>query len=195
MHSSVALVFALTLASLLSAAPTGFSLSSSIGGPILHARECLFPEPTRQICYSSPGATPQNLNPKEVDFIARYLRSYQAQMMKEGGSPFWRMPVQDADGCAEWQVTAKGGTWVQAKLVGDDNAAVTFSDIANTIDGGVNATTEVKAKSLANCGTAGGQMGVIINATDPLYKTDEFVKGGFTTKGIIIKLIHNPDLS
>jgi len=92
-------------------------------------------------------------------------------------------------------VTAKGSTWVMAKLVGDDSAAVTFNDIANTIDGGggANASQEAKAKSLFKCGAAGGQMGVIVNATDPLYKSAEFVDGGYTSQGIIVKLVRNPD--
>ncbi len=153
---------------------------------------CFFPEPARQICYDEPGGTPQNLDAREVDFIGRYLRSYQEQVVREGGSPFWKMTTEDADNCAEWQVTAKGGTWALAKLVGDYSVAVTFTDIANTIDPGAAATPEQKAASLVNCGTAGGQMGVIVNATDPLYQSAEFVDGGFTTEGIIIKLVHSP---
>lgn len=80
-----------------------------------------------------------------------------------------------------------------AKLVGNNNAAVTFSDIANTIDGGDAGGPEgAIAQSLMNCGTAGGQMGVIVNSTDPLYASEEFVEGGFTHSGIIIKLVHSP---
>ncbi|KAI1373679.1 hypothetical protein F4677DRAFT_448248 [Hypoxylon crocopeplum] len=154
---------------------------------------CFFPEPAEQICYNVAGATPQNLDVREVAFIAKYLRNYQTQAVKQGLSPFWRMTEADADGCAEWQVTTKGGTWALAKLVGDDSAAVTFNDIATTIDGGVTPTAEDVAKSLTNCGTAGGQMGVIVNTTDPLYSSAEFVDGGFTTEGIVIKLVHNPD--
>ena len=55
-----------------------------------------------------------------------------ARPKKRTGSPFWRMPVEDADNCGEWQVTMKGATWVLAKLVGNKDAAVTFADIANT---------------------------------------------------------------
>lgn len=98
------------------------------------------------------------------------------------------MPLPDADNCAEWQVTTKGGTWALAKLVGDEGAAVTFNDIANTIDGGATPTSEQIAKSLTHCATAGGQMGVIVNATDPLYQSDEFISGGYTNQGIVSKL-------
>jgi len=98
MPSHVAMILALAGMPLLQAGPTALSPAIPMK---LQARECLFPEPTRQICYNRDGATPQDLNPKEVDFAARYLRSYQATAVAEGGSPFWRMPVKDADGCAE----------------------------------------------------------------------------------------------
>ena len=173
----------------------------------LQARECLFPEPTRQICYNTPRATPQNLNPKEVDFVARYLRAYQAEAVANGKFPFFRMPAETADGCAEWQVTAKGGTWVMAKLVGQQSAAVTFSDIANAINGlGLVASDEAntivgggevsaddpRLASLFNCGTAGSQMGVIVNGTDPLYESEEFVHGGFTTGALLSNSFATP---
>ncbi|ATY60552.1 hypothetical protein A9K55_005455 [Cordyceps militaris] len=153
---------------------------------------CLSPEPSQRICYNDNGATPQNLNMKEVDFIARYLRSYQAQALKAGRSPFWKMNEADADNCAEWQVTTKGKTWALAKLVGDDSAAVTFNDIANTIDPGAKAADADKEKALVKCGTAGGQMGVLVNITDPLYQSKEFLDGGYTNQGLVIKLVHSP---
>ncbi|KAK5628852.1 hypothetical protein RRF57_004567 [Xylaria bambusicola] len=147
-------------------------------------------QPAEQICYNANGATPQNLDPREVAYIAKYLRAYQVSAVSQGLSPFWRMPLPDADNCAEWQVTTKGGTWALAKLVGDDAAAVTFNDIATTIDGGP--TGAQVNQSLTHCGTAGGQMGVIVNATDPLYSSAEFVNGGYTNQGIVIKLVHAP---
>ncbi|KAJ2966838.1 hypothetical protein NQ176_g9955 [Zarea fungicola] len=153
---------------------------------------CVNPEPSRRICYNEEGGTPQDVNLKEADFIARYLRSYQAQAIKEGRSPFWKMNEADADNCAEWQVSAKGKTWALAKLVGDDSAAVTFNDIANTIDPGVNAPDSAKDKAIVKCGTAGGQMGVIVNTADPLYQSKEFIDGGYTNQGIVIKLVHSP---
>jgi hypothetical protein len=108
-------------------------------------------------------------------------------MLEQGGSPFWKMPLPEAENCGEWQVTAKGRTWVMAKLVGDEPGAVLFSDIAATIDGlGLSDPT----KALTACGTAGGQMGTIVNATDPLYQSEEF--NGFTNSGIIIKLVKSP---
>lgn len=153
---------------------------------------CFNPEPAKRICYNEAGGTPQNVNLKEVDYIARYLRNYHSQAIKEGRSPFWKMNEADADNCAEWQVTTKGGTWALAKLVGDQSAAVTFNDIANTIDPGANAPAADKDKAIIKCGTAGGQMGVIVNATDPLYKSKEFIDGGYTNEGLVIKLVHSP---
>ncbi|KAK2013596.1 hypothetical protein LZ32DRAFT_691063 [Colletotrichum eremochloae] len=175
-----------------SSALSSLALAATASGLVL-PRTCLFPEPEYQICYDSEGATPQNLDTREVAYVAKYLRAYQDQSVKQGRSPFWKMSFPEADNCAEWQVTTKGGTWVMAKLVGDGAAAVTFYDIANTIHGGATPNDAEKKKSLVNCGTAGGQMGVIINGTDPLYQSKEFVDGGFTNKGIVIKLVHNPN--
>jgi hypothetical protein len=139
------------------------------------------------MCYSDPGATPQNLDLREANFTAQYLRVYQEQQLSQGGSPFWKMPLPEANNCAEWQVTTKGRTWVMAKLVGDDPAAVLFSDIAGTIDGLALADP---SKALLNCSTAGGQMGVIVDESNPYYQTQLFE--GFTNKGIIIKLVKSP---
>ncbi|KAI9148706.1 putative beta- -glucanosyltransferase [Paramyrothecium foliicola] len=150
-------------------------------------RLCFFPEPERRICYSEPGATPQNLDMDEVRFTAEYLRAYQEQQIAQGGSPFWKMPLPDANNCAEWQVTAKGRTWIMAKLVGNEAGAVLFSDIAATIDG---MTLDDSSVAIANCSTAGGQMATIVDDTNLLYRSSLFK--GFTNKGIIIKVVKSP---
>jgi hypothetical protein len=97
------------------------------------------------------------------------------------------MPLPDANNCAKWQVTTKGRTWVLAKLVGNDPAAILFSDIAATIGGLALADP---SKALLNCSTAGGQMGAIVNESNPFYQAQLFK--GFTNKGIIIKLVESP---
>ncbi|KAK8023662.1 hypothetical protein PG993_011728 [Apiospora rasikravindrae] len=148
---------------------------------------CYFPEPEKRVCYSEEGATPQGLDLREVNFTAQYLRAYQEQQLKQGGSPFWKMPLPDADNCGEWQVTSKGSTWVMAKLVGEEPAAVLFSDIAATIDG---LGLEDPSKALLNCSTAGGQMGTIVDEENSYYQTQLF--DGFTNKGIVIKLVRSP---
>lgn len=50
----------------------------------LGAAICFFPEPADQICYNVAGATPQNLDAREVAFIAKYLRAYQVQAVAQG---------------------------------------------------------------------------------------------------------------
>jgi hypothetical protein len=152
------------------------------------ATTCMAPEPDYRICYNQNGATPQNLTMKDVAYSSKYLRYYGQQ---EGNSPFFTMKVKDADNCAEWQAFTKGSTMVLAKLVGEQDASVTFNDIANTIDGGTQATDADKAKVLWGCDTNGGQMAVVVNATDPLYKSPDYVNGKFVNTGIIIKLVHN----
>jgi hypothetical protein len=147
----------------------------------------LFPEPARRIYYSEPGATPQDLDLREVNFVAQYLRAYEEETLSQGGSPFWKMPLPEANNCGEWQVTSKGQTWVMAKLVGDEPAGVLFSDIAATIDG---LTLDDPSQAPLNCSTAGGQMGTTVDETKPYYQTQLFE--GFTTKGIIIKLVKSP---
>jgi len=151
---------------------------------------CTSPEPARRICYNASGATPQNLSMQEVAYTAKYLRFYGSQ---KGNPAFYFMNGTSADNCAEWLVTSKGATLVLAKLVGRDWAAVTFSDIAATIDGGAQATSEAKAAVLWGCDTAGGQMGVVVNASDPLYNSEDFLKSGLKNTGIIIKIVRNPD--
>ncbi|KAK3290913.1 uncharacterized protein B0H64DRAFT_410916 [Chaetomium fimeti] len=163
------------------------AMAGSVSGAALNKRLCLFPEPERRICYSEPGATPQDLDVREINFVAEYLRAYQEEILSQGGSPFWKMPLPDADNCGEWQVTSKGSTWVMAKLVGDEPAGVLFADIAATIDG---LTLEDPTTALLNCSTAGGQMGTIVDEANPYYQTQLFE--GFTNKGIIIKLVKSP---
>lgn len=124
---------------------------------------------------------------REVQFTADYLRAYQEQQLSIGASPFWKMTLPEAENCGEWQVTSKGRTWVMAKLVGNDQAGVLFSDIAATIDG---LALEDPTRALLNCSTAGGQMGTIVDTENPLYQTQLFE--GFTNKGIVIKLVRSP---
>lgn len=85
------------------------------------------------------------------------------------------------------QVSSRGRTWVIAKLVGDEQAGVLFSDIANTID---SVSLSDPSKALLNCDTAGGQMGAIVDKSHVYYRTQMF--RGFTNKGIVIKLVKSP---
>lgn len=42
------------------------------------------------------------------------------------------------------------------------------------------------------CGRNGGMMGVTVNASDPAYKTPEYLGGGAKHQDIIIKLVRTP---
>ncbi|KAF9882226.1 hypothetical protein CkaCkLH20_00262 [Colletotrichum karsti] len=171
----------------LSAVLMGGGVSAAAVEVVTPLRTCLIPEPDKRICYSEAGGTPQGLDLKEVQYTADYLRAYQEQQLSIGGSPFWKMPLPEANNCGEWQVTSKGRTWVMAKLVGEQQAGVLFSDIAATIDG---FALEDPTRALLNCSNAGGQMGTIVDTENPLYQTQLFE--GFTNKGIIIKLVRSP---
>src|ERR1700760_2669946 len=150
------------------------------------AATCLNPEPSTRICYNSQGATPQNIVVKDLQYTIKMLR-HNAQ--QDGNSKFLTMKVADADNCAEWSIFTSGSVLLLAKLVGDKDASVTYNDVANTLDGGSDANT---ANSILGCDTAGGQMGVAVNATEPLYQSPDFLKGGFVNTGIIMKVVHAP---
>ncbi|KAJ4294931.1 hypothetical protein N0V88_005170 [Collariella sp. IMI 366227] len=113
---------------------SAIAIASSASGTALNKRLC---------------ATPQNLDLRKVNFVAKYLRAYQELVLSQGGSPFWKMPLPDANNCGKWKVTSKGRTWVLAKLVGNEPAGVLFSDIAATIDEALTSIVE-KARTLAH---------------------------------------------
>ncbi|KFA45430.1 hypothetical protein S40293_11526 [Stachybotrys chartarum IBT 40293] len=169
-----------------------FTLSTALGFLALASQAaavCYFPEPDYRICYNETGATPQNITLQEINYVAGYLRFYGRQ---PGNPQFYTMRYPEADNCAEWQVTMRGSTWVMAKLVGDNQASITFDDLATTIDGGPGATAAQRAAALVGCNTAGGQMGVQLNTTDPRYQQPQFLDGTFSNTGIVIKLVRNP---
>jgi hypothetical protein len=64
--------------------------------------------------------------------------------MEVGGSFLSQLPSN----CAEWQIATEGSTLIIGKLVGDQDASVTYDDVATTIDGGEFATDADKAKAL-----------------------------------------------
>ncbi|PHH72049.1 hypothetical protein CDD82_6194 [Ophiocordyceps australis] len=145
---------------------------------------CYSPEPASQICYHAPNATPQNIQMADLEAAARNLRNYQKAQLRHNKSPFWKMQASDADDCAEWRAMERNTVWVLVKHVGEGNAAVTFEDIANTLVGG--------AQSLTSCGTDGGQMGVRTDDGSALYQLPEFRDGGYTNRGLLVKVVHKP---
>lgn len=146
---------------------------------------CSAPEPLYRICYDEDGATSQNITIKDLRAAANYLRNYGSGRSK----PHWTMKVKDADNCGEWQVTKKGSVMVLAKLIGDQDVSVAFSDIAATLDGGTESLAEAQL-ALTFCGSAGGQMGLVSNATDPYYSSSAYKAAGFVNTGLIIKVVH-----
>ncbi|KAI1179406.1 hypothetical protein F4777DRAFT_474805 [Nemania sp. FL0916] len=127
------------------------------------AQACYANETPNLICYNPPAGTPQNVNPNDVLFIAQYLRAYGSQT---NPGRIFTMPASATHDCAEWTLFAYGSALALAKHIDDrHDSSVLFTDIANTIDGGVDATGAQKAAALISCGSSGGSVGVQVNGT------------------------------
>ncbi len=64
--------------------------------------------------------------------------------------------------------------------------------MADTIDGGVDASDEVKKNALIGCDTGGGMLGVKSIATNPAYNTAEYLATKSKPEGIILKVVKAP---
>jgi hypothetical protein len=154
---------------------------------------CFNPETDRLVCYSEAGATPQNVTVQDMTYFAALMRH-----RAETEGPWLKMEGADADNCAEWSLSSKGsGLLLSKHTTGDDPTWVLLADVANTIDGGQGdgdlPSWEVDVKdSIMGCGTAGGQRAVKVNKDNELYKSDEFVKSGASSKGVLIKIVGRP---
>jgi hypothetical protein len=142
------------------------------------------------LCYSINGGTAQNLTIEDVEHAALYLR----YLADTNNNPLWTMsPEFD---CGEWTLPLFGAATVLglAKHINPrTRSSVTYYDLARTIDGGENATPEQRAASLLGaCGTNGGQLGVIVDLTNPAYSTPEYIASGAKPQDIIIKLVRDP---
>lgn len=152
----------------------------------LAPRACFATETPARLCYTAPKNDPQDVLLDDVKFIASYLRSYGAQTR---AGRLFNMAAADAPDCGEWVVYSHGTAQAFAKHINNTaNSSVMFADIATTIDGGPNATPAQLATSLIGCGTDGGSLGVLVNATHPTYKGSTF-PAGYTTGGIVIKIV------
>jgi hypothetical protein len=150
------------------------------------ARTCYATETPSHFCYTAPDNVPQDVLVDDVKFIAAFLRSYGAQIRQ---GRLFNMAAADAPDCGEWLLTAHGTAQAFAKHLNNTiNSSVLFADIANTIDGGVNANPAQLAGSLIGCGTNGGSQGVLVNASNPTYSGSSFPKG-YSTSGILIKIV------
>lgn len=163
-------------------------LGGAIAGPIkgLAPRICYETETPSQLCYTAPDNVPQDVLVEDVLFIASYLRSYGAQVRT---GRLFNMAAADAPDCGEWLVYAHGTAQAFAKHIDNTvNSSVLFADIATTIDGGPNANPTQQAAALIGCGTDGGSLGVLVNATNPNYSGSTY-PAGYVTTGILIKIV------
>lgn len=172
-----------TLANLMCLALAG----RAIAGPLsLSPRTCYASENDKQLCYKPPKGDPQDVDVKDVQFIASYLRAYGAQTR---AGRLFSMAAKDTTDCAEWQLYAHGTAQAVAKHIDMTvDSSVLFADIAATIDGGPNATADQQAAALLGCSTFGGSQGVAVNASNPTYSGPTFPKG-YVTGGIIVKIV------
>ncbi|KAK0751249.1 hypothetical protein B0T18DRAFT_320394, partial [Schizothecium vesticola] len=84
-------------------------------------------------------------------------------------------------------VTGAGSVYVLAKHINPRTlSSVLLTEIADTIDGGVGSNT---AGSFLGCGSGGGIMGVVANASSPAYNTDTYKAPRAKLQDIIIKIV------
>jgi hypothetical protein len=149
------------------------------------AEICYDGETTDLRCYSAPDNTPQDVTVADVAYIASYLRAYGAQT-KAGR--LYTMASADAPDCGEWTIYSHGTAQAIAKHIGTSDTSVLFADIANTIDGGAKANATQQAGALIGCGTLGGSLGVVYNASNPAYLASTY-PAGYTPAGILVKIV------
>lgn len=160
--------------------------------PLLEARAACGETATR-VCYNTGGGTPQNITLDDINYAAYYLR-YLGTQNAGKAEEFWTMPA--AIDCAEWTMPLPpGGTVLAlAKHINPRiKSAVSFLDMANTIDGGENASDAAKKAALLGCDTNGGQMGVIVDTNNARYSSDVYKALNAKPQGIIIKLVKDPN--
>ena len=153
---------------------------------------CYQGETSQLLCYEAPNGTPQDVKVADITYIATYLRKYGRQNPRQPG--FFTMKAADAADCAEWSLYTRGTAAALAKhLDTTDDTSVLFEDIATTLDGGERATDDLKAKAIIGCLTNGGSLGVLVNSSNPAYSSDTYTSSGYTTKGLLIKIVHSSE--
>ncbi|RDA91591.1 hypothetical protein CP533_4627 [Ophiocordyceps camponoti-saundersi (nom. inval.)] len=147
-------------------------------------------EGTQLVCYDQ---APQGLDLADVKYAAKVLRSI---ARRNSDPPRWTMSSPSDVDCPEWTMTISniGSLLVLTKQINPRIvSSVTYEDIANTIDGGEAASDADRANSLLACGSNGGQRGVKVNKQSPAYQAADFKEGRVKARGIIIKLVKNPN--
>ncbi|KAH8912977.1 hypothetical protein BR93DRAFT_862833, partial [Coniochaeta sp. PMI_546] len=149
---------------------------------------CYSSEGVNLLCYRSPSGEPQAVDVADVSYIAAYLRRYGRTNPRKPG--FYTMLARDTADCAEWTLYTRGSALALAKHVDPAvNTSVLFEDIAATIDGGDRATDAQKRAAIIGCLSDGGSLGVVVNATNPAYATEEYVASGYQPGGILVKIV------
>ncbi|KFY05269.1 hypothetical protein O988_00132 [Pseudogymnoascus sp. VKM F-3808] len=152
--------------------------------------DCFDPEPPVLTCYTEPDGVPQDVSVADITYVAGYLRSYGAQT--KAGRQFTQTAA-DAPNCDEWTLYQHGTVLALAKHIDSSlNSSVLFADIANTIDGGANATPEQQLEAIIGCATDGGSFGVVYDATNPQYNTADYLANNYTPEGILVKIVTAP---
>ncbi|KAI2471681.1 hypothetical protein F4781DRAFT_90252 [Annulohypoxylon bovei var. microspora] len=165
---------------------TAVAAPSSLKPSPRAAQICYDSETTDLLCYTAPDNTPQDVVVTDVTYIAAYLRAYGAQT-KAGR--LYTMAAADAPDCGEWTIYSHGSAQAIAKHIDNTvNTSVLFADIANTIDGGSAATAAQQAAALIGCGTDGGSLGVVYNASNTAYTASTY-PAGYTPAGILVKIV------
>lgn len=133
------------------------------------------------------GGDPQNITVADIQGVAAYLRSY-GQETSPGR--LFTMTTANAADCAEWTLATNGTALALAKHLNSTiDSSVLFEDIANTIDGGENATL-TNNSGIVSCLKDGGSLGVIVNQTADAYNTLDYLASGAYMEGILIKIVH-----
>lgn len=156
--------------------------------PVSHIETCYEGESTSLHCYSGQDDTPQIVDVNDVAAVAKALRDYGREVQ---GGRFFTMTAENAPDCAEWDIYNHETVLALAKHIDSKkNSSVLFEDIARTIDGG-SASDDDKKKAIIGCLSSGGSLGVLVNETNPSYHSHEYEKSGYTTEGIVIKIVSN----
>lgn len=104
----------------------------------------------------------------------------------------YTMNVGDSPGCEERDLYTRSTARVKIKHIDTaHNSSVLYGDIANTLDGGANATDEQMVAALFGCGANGGYMGVIVNTTHPTYNSTRYNNLHAVPNGIIVKVLYS----
>lgn len=171
-------------------------------------------ETAARVCFGVDGGTSQDIEIEDIEYAASALRSI--GQSNDGSDALWSsmLPpysrshnhctnpemtyscaVPSGVDCEEWQLPVSfGGTVMSlAKHINPRiNSSVLYTDIADAIDGGEDATEEQKQASLLGCGKNGGMFGVVTDATNPAYNTQEYKDSKAQPSGILIKLVRAP---